>query len=72
MESHQGSPENGVQGGVGMYAMETDEGSELERGVVPIRWVPTDKMLADAMTKMCDPAALIDALRRGEIHVPHQ
>ena len=55
-----------------MYNFEiSHEGGELERGVVPLRWVPTAKMLADAMTKMCDPSALIEALRKGEIHVPH-
>jgi len=53
-----------------MYNLETQDSDILKAGSIPILWTPTQRMLADCMTKMCDPAPLIEALERGEVHVP--
>ena len=55
-----------------MLAEDTLEHSALKARTSPLRWVPTEHMLADSLTKIMDGKYLMQVLAEGKLRLPVQ
>ena len=49
---------------------ENDEEDVLKANSAPLRWVPTEYMLADTLTKIMDAPELMEVLNTGRVQLP--
>ena len=50
---------------------ETDPTDSMICGTIPLRWVPTQHMLADVLTKIMDLKGQFNKLTSGQIYAPY-